>query len=289
MNPKTGQSLESCDVCSLADWAKAYSTGCACCMHPAGFPVFIPPSEIDRNDEYRIGDPYTVEQNLDSEFHQRRFNSTLHLIDRVAAGTTMTRILDIGCGEGYITSHIEHAYPGAHIFGMDYSVTAIERAATAFPNISFAAANAYTPPYAESYFDAVICNNLWEHVPDPVHLASCICRILRPGGYLIISTPSRYRIGNLARIVQGKPVSFMSSQHVTEYSVGQVVEQLQHAGMSVVERHATRISTTPNGIKEWCLLRLFAPIARLILTLAGRSESAESTVFYLAQRISLPA
>ncbi len=283
VNLKMNRSLEISDLSILDEWESKYLEGASCAIHPYGFPVFITPSEIIVDDEYQEYDPYRVEQNLDSEFHKRRINNTLYLIDNISKSSTINRILDIGCGEGYITSEVAKSFSNAKVYGVDYSLSAIEKASLRFENINFAVANAYNLPFQESYFDVVVCNNLWEHVPDPINLAKNISKILRPGGALIISTPSRYRIENMVRIILGKQVMFMSNQHVTEYSIGQVKEQLCYAGYLVIQTYSEVISQPTKGIKSFILYKLATPFMRTFLKLIGRSDSAESTIFYLAR------
>ena len=113
-------------------------------------------------------------------------------------------------------------------------MTAIEHANSTYNNIDFVVADAYQPPFEDKYFDIIVCNNIWEHVPDPLRLLSSIGRILKPNGQLVISTPSRYRIGNITRVCLGKEVTFMSKHHITEYTVGQIKEQLKFGGFSII-------------------------------------------------------
>jgi 2-polyprenyl-3-methyl-5-hydroxy-6-metoxy-1,4-benzoquinol methylase len=39
---------------------------------------------------------------------------------------------------------------------------------------------------------SVMCCNVLEHVPDPVQVAAAIERVVAPGGYLLVTVPSRY-------------------------------------------------------------------------------------------------
>jgi SAM-dependent methyltransferase len=39
---------------------------------------------------------------------------------------------------------------------------------------------------------SVMCCNVLEHVPDPAQVAAAIERVLAPGGYLLVTVPSRY-------------------------------------------------------------------------------------------------
>jgi SAM-dependent methyltransferase len=44
-------------------------------------------------------------------------------------------------------------------------------------------------PFPNREFDIVLCTEVMEHVPDPVHFLSEINRVLQPGGALIMTTP----------------------------------------------------------------------------------------------------
>jgi 2-polyprenyl-3-methyl-5-hydroxy-6-metoxy-1,4-benzoquinol methylase len=248
--------------------------------HPQGFKIFLPPEKLVANDEYAESDPYTVEQNITSEFHRRRTKLTVDLVrEAVSLRQNTPQILDLGCGQGHITENIRQSLKGAEITGLDYSISAIEYATEHFPQIDFAVGDAYDSPYATGYFDVVVCNNLWEHVPDPLFLLSRIRRIIKPGGYIIVSTPSRYRVGNMVRILRGKPVVFMSRHHVTEYTVGQVKEQLRYGGFEV-----RRILSSP--ISEGSIKADLAKwVCSQLISLVGSHHQLEATIFYLAQEV----
>lgn len=247
--------------------------------HPEGFPVFLDPNKLEACDEYRSSDPYKVKVNIESDFQKRRLECTLAMIiEGIKEIQGVPKILDLGCGQGHITYKIREALAEAEVSGLDYSISAIEYANHLFPNIDFAVGDAYDCPYKESYFDIVVCNNLWEHVPDPLFLLSRITNILKPHGFLILSTPSRYRLGNIVRILMGKPVTFMSQHHVTEYSVGQVLEQLGYGGFQV-----TKFFSKP--IKKASLLKtVVTGIFSTLLSVTRTHHQLESTVFYLAKR-----
>jgi 2-polyprenyl-3-methyl-5-hydroxy-6-metoxy-1,4-benzoquinol methylase len=274
--------LES-DGCDLAEWNRLYGDY-RFARHPKGFRIFLPPERLGASDEYADSDPYAVDQNMDSEFHTRRIEITLDLVrEAVSLQQDTPQILDLGCGQGHITERIRQALNGASVTGLDYSVSAIEYAYEHFPEIDFAVGDAYESPYAHGFFDLVVCNNLWEHVRDPLFLLSKIKRAIKPGGYLIVSTPSRYRIENLVRILRGKPVVFMSRHHVTEYTVGQVEEQLRYGGFEV-----KKILSRPIFAGS-----LKANIARMIFSkfiyMVGSHHQLEATVFYLGQEASSAA
>jgi len=268
------------DGCELAQWDRLYGHA-RFARHPKGFKVFLAPDKLIASDEYADSDPYSVEQGLDEPFHLRRIDHTIELAQEVVSSVQGTpRILDLGCGQGHITNELRKKLKTAELAGLDYSVSAIEYAHEHFKDIDFVVGDAYEPPYPKGYFDLVICNNLWEHMPDPLNLLSKIRYVLKSGGFVLISTPSRNRIRNLVRVLMGKPITLMSPLHVTEYTVGQVVEHFRFGGFEVKKVLSRPISM--GSLKLELARRLFAAWIWLV----GSHHQLESTVFYLAKESS---
>jgi SAM-dependent methyltransferase len=140
------------------------------------------------------------------------------------------------------------------------------------------------PPYPQHYFDVVVCNNIWEHVPDPIRLLDAVTNILRPEGHLLISTPSRFRLDNLMNLVRGRRIKFMAPSHVTEYTVGQLAEQLNFRGYEVVKLAAPR-ATHGRTLKSFLRTTILRRLAAMALGVARvPAVSLESTVFCLARK-----
>jgi 2-polyprenyl-3-methyl-5-hydroxy-6-metoxy-1,4-benzoquinol methylase len=273
------------DACPLSEWSKK-SEQYSFAIHPKGFPIFLKPSEIEKSDEYADSDPYQVETGINSAFQQNRFLLTLDMLHECIATDKKTRILDIACGEGHITAQIAQAFPQAELSGLDYSVSAIERAFELYAkhDIDFIVANAHKPPYPPNHFDIIVCNNIWEHIADPILILQGLLAVMKPSAYLIISTPSRYRLYNLLRVLLGKPIQFMSKFHVTEYTVGQVLEQLNFCDMELISIKTKPISVVFKSPQSIIINKIIYPVLRNYLKLLGSHHSLESTVFYLAKK-----
>ena len=143
------------ESCSYEIWKNSHMEY-SCCRHPNGFYIFLHPNDINSSDEYRENDPYSVIENLTSEFHQRRLNCTIDLINM---SKTSNKLLDLGCGQGHFTNRIKNEFSSYDVFGLDYYISAIEYAYTNYKNIDFVVADAYNPPYLDEYFDIIILNN----------------------------------------------------------------------------------------------------------------------------------
>lgn len=248
-------------------------------LHKKGFKIFLPPEKITICDEYSESDPYNVEQNITSDFHQRRILTTIELIRYVNCHHNENlQILDLGCGQGHITEKMRQVVLNAEFSGLDYSISSITYAHEHFPFIDFTVGDGHECPYSDGFFNIVVCNNLWEHVPDPMSLLNEIKRILKSNGYLILSTPSRYRLENLINIIKGKKINFMSMNHVTEYSVGQVLEQLKYGNFYV-----EMILSRPLA-RESLLEKVTRKLLMTFFYYGGSHHQIESTVFFLAKK-----
>jgi ubiquinone/menaquinone biosynthesis C-methylase UbiE len=278
--------LDNNDICEYLRWislpplphtqVKEYSLT----VHPNGFKIFIAKDEMDVFDEYKDNDPYTF--HMDDVFQKARVASTIHLLKTALGERKTFKLLDVGCGKGYITNQISINFPDSEISALDYSVSAINFAFKNFKGIDFIVADAYDLPYSKEYFDVVVCNNVWEHIPDPLNMLKLIKNVLKKGGYLIISTPSRYRMENIWRRLKGKPVRLMSTMHVTEYSITQVIEQLKYRNFKTLQVFAKK-NYEVTGIKQFIFDAVIKQIIILFMKCIKYTPySLESTCYYLS-------
>jgi ubiquinone/menaquinone biosynthesis C-methylase UbiE len=258
--------------------------GTVCCLHPDGFPIFLAPGELAAYDEYSEGDPYSTARTLMSPFQQTRRRWTLELAELALEGrgaAAEAAILDLGCGEGQMTAALRTRFPAAAMAGLDCSVSAIRTAVKSCPGVSFCVADAQVPPFAPASFDLVVCTNLWEHVRAPLDLLAGAARVLRPQGCLLVSTPSRYRLENLIRLVKGEPPQLVCSRHVTEYTIGQVVEVARFGGFELVKVAGEPAALRTTTWKSRLLRHVLAPALFALLAGSPRRHHLAPTVFFL--------
>ena len=99
------------------------------------------------------------------------------------------KILDIGCGDGLISSMIGRITK-AQAYGVDISRNAVSKAIKRGVTAKAINVDKQKFPFSENTFDAVFCGDLLEHVYDTENLLGNINRILKPDGYVIISVPN---------------------------------------------------------------------------------------------------
>lgn len=103
------------------------------------------------------------------------------------------RFLDVGCGGGLVSEPL--ARLGAAVTGIepaeDNIAAARAHAAEGGLDIDYRAVRAEDLVEEGATFDAVVCLEVIEHVPDPHAFVSILARLTRPGGLVLLSTLNR--------------------------------------------------------------------------------------------------
>lgn len=93
-------------------------------------------------------------------------------------------VLDVGCGDGsaYAENLLE---AGIEVHGVDISDVAVEEAVSR--GVKAVRASLEEPlPFPDDHFDAVLCIDMILHLFDPEFAVQEMCRVLKPGGKLLI-------------------------------------------------------------------------------------------------------
>ncbi|MFH1149158.1 MAG: methyltransferase domain-containing protein [Actinomycetota bacterium] len=100
------------------------------------------------------------------------------------------RVLDVGCGLGTLLDTMVAAY-GTTGVGIDLGHAGLKAAiACNTSGHGFHEADALNLPFRDGAFDLTVSYDVIEHVDDPARFVSETVRVLRPGGRLLIYTPS---------------------------------------------------------------------------------------------------
>jgi ubiquinone/menaquinone biosynthesis C-methylase UbiE len=115
------------------------------------------------------------------EHHLPIVEPTLALMDLQPAD----RVLDLGCGSGWLTRRLAATLPSGHVVGVDVSDEMIRRAelaCTGIANVKFLRGTAEEIPAQAEFFTTVLSVESAYYWPDPARGIREIFRVLRPGG-----------------------------------------------------------------------------------------------------------
>ena len=136
------------------------------------------------------------------------------------------RLLDVGCGTGEWLVTMRDL--GWRVEGVDFDGRAVDVARQNGLEACVGALEQQNFP--TNRFDAVTLNHVIEHVPDPVLTLSECCRILKPGGKLVLCTPNGSSLGH--RLFQQDWRGLEPPRHLHIFSTGNAVRLLELSGFN---------------------------------------------------------
>ena len=119
-------------------------------------------------------------------------------------GVQRPRICELGAGTGWLTSMLGSL---GETTGVELSEVAVAGARRRYPHVSFECADAVGWSYAANSFDLVVSHEVLEHIVDQAAYLDTARRILKPGGWLVLTTPN-------AKNVRATPPAIRSAQPV---------------------------------------------------------------------------
>lgn len=159
-------------------------------------------------------------------------------------------IIDIGCGCGFHDLVMAKSPFVDSVVGIDYSAASIETAEREYPHAKierFQADIASMPP---GNFDMAVSFHVIEHLSDPVAFMRANMAQVRPGGWVVVVTPNRMRLENLARFRRGKPLKLEDPQHFQEFTALEIAEMGEALGLKVVDVFGAGMRWKPKLLKR---------------------------------------
>ena len=104
------------------------------------------------------------------------------------------RIVDLGAGVGKDLALLASLFPSAEILAIDGSRESVEEINARFSENSRVRGELgdlrERLPLEDATFDLGYCSEVLEHMPEPAVLLAEACRIIKPGGFLLVTTPN---------------------------------------------------------------------------------------------------
>jgi len=171
------------------------------------------------------------------------------------------RILDLGCGTGYLTNLI--AESGADTIGIDNSPEMISKAKKEYPNIDFEILSA-TDFHFEKPFDAIFSNAALHWVLEKEKAIDCMHSNLKMGGRLVLEMGGKDNIKSIMNAVRlafkKYGVAEKTDMNIWYFpSLSEYASLLEAKGFRVTYAthydRETELKDSSNGIKDW--IRMF--------------------------------
>lgn len=118
------------------------------------------------------------------------------LVPAVSQEVEKPTLLDLGCGAGLLAPHLEQR--GYVHIGVDLVGSALEQAVD--HGVIAARANVYELPFGKESFDVVCAGEILEHLDDPVLAIQESCRVLKPGGLMVLDTIANTRLARFLAV-----------------------------------------------------------------------------------------
>jgi len=152
---------------------------------------FFLPMKNPGSDWYEETSDYSIKDIIGPRIYRGSHKRFLQKYTKFPNGTA---ILELGCGSGEFIAELEKR--GCRIFGVDFDTKAIEVAKK-----YFSLENIFAEPFETFFrrqnlpkFDYIISFEVIEHIQDPLEFIKSAKNLLKSGGKMVISTPSRERM-----------------------------------------------------------------------------------------------
>jgi len=103
-------------------------------------------------------------------------------------GLHRPRILDLGCATGWLSAELSQF---GDVVGIDIADASIAEARRRYPDLQFECDDIANSTRNNGQFDVVVSLETLSHVPDQARFVKAIGALLKPGGFLVLTTQNR--------------------------------------------------------------------------------------------------
>ncbi len=129
-------------------------------------------------------DPKPAKLGAQNLISRRRF--AIEMIEKRL--TPGSKILDVGCGTGHLAAEFNRR--GYQAWGTDLAEAMVQYARAHYDPERFQVADIERIPFPDNFFDGIVCLGVMEYLASDDAALREMWRVLKPGGYAVITTPS---------------------------------------------------------------------------------------------------
>jgi len=214
----------------------------------------------------KINEAYSQRKSVDAAIiKESRLRATVAQVELIKRYGNGTRLLDIGCGEGFFLFNAsKFGYVGK---GVELSQDAAEYARREF-GLDVEVKSFEELRFSENHFDVVTMWQVLEHLLYPLITLEEIHRILKPGGMLVITTPD---IGRIPARILRRRWWCITRLHINQFTTRTLTNILKNAGFKNISSvsYKESISLLMVLIPILRYLRLYKPLRNLFSLNSG--------------------
>jgi methionine biosynthesis protein MetW len=217
-----------------------------------------------------------------------RISASVALLSRVMAFRG-ARIVELGCGDGSLFVEVANALSIRDVYGVDIDEVALKKAAGRGVKVFKADFNSDPLPFKDGFFDAILMEEVIEHLVNPDNAIREAHRVLKAGGLFLLSTPNlawwlnrlalllgyqpywsecstMYNVGKFKRN-QGQPLS----GHLRLYTYKALKQLLELHGFKVIASKGITYNNLPSAFKHLDnLISKMPSLAQIVMVLAQK-------------------
>lgn len=124
----------------------------------------------------------------------QKFKKILSVLQDFHKDSEPLNCLDIGCSNGIITSSLGDHFPMTVGIDIDQEAVQYAKSHSSSPHVHFLIADSMALPFHDNSIDVIVCNHVYEHVPEAKQMIEEVYRIITPKGFCYFSAGNKYMI-----------------------------------------------------------------------------------------------
>ena len=218
-----------------------------------------------------------------------RINTALRILREMKINAST--YLDIGCANGEITMEVANIIGAKEVYGIDINREALKEAEKRGIKVFMLDISKDKLPFKDNSIDLITAFEIIEHLINPDHMLREAYRVLRKGGYLLLSTPNLaswanriamllgyqpYNVETSTEILAGVLIRWKGLKpigHIRSYTLRALKELLLYHGFWII-----KIKGTYDVVPRWLipidkLLSIKSSFARRLIILAMKGKN----------------
>ncbi len=169
------------------------------------------------------------------------------------------KFLDVGCGCGATMARIRSVYPKAMTHGIEI-VPKVAEIAGYMGEVTCGDVEKLEFPWEEESFDYVIMGDVLEHLRAPEIVLKKIYKLLKPGGYIIVSMPNVKHYSVMLPLIVHDVFSYgdagiLDRTHLKMYTGTEISKLISNSGYRIEEMYRVKMGE-PSEKEEKILKQL---------------------------------